>query len=44
VKDSVKQVYLVHGEQAPASALIQKLAEAGMRRVSYPDQGMSVEI
>jgi hypothetical protein len=44
VKDSVKQVFLVHGEQTPASALMQKLAEAGMKRVTYPEQGYSVEI
>jgi metallo-beta-lactamase family protein len=44
VKDSVKQVYLVHGEQAPASALMQKLAQVGMDKVTYPEQGYSVEI
>jgi metallo-beta-lactamase family protein len=44
VKGSVKDVYLVHGEQDAASALTQKLAEAGMQRVHYPEQGYSVEI
>jgi metallo-beta-lactamase family protein len=44
VKDSARQVFLVHGEQKAADTLTQKLAEAGMGRVSYPEQGFSVEI
>lgn len=44
VKDSAKQVFLVHGEPDPAGALTKKLAEAGMGQVSYPEQGYSVEI
>ena len=43
-KDTVRDVFLVHGEQDAASALIQKLAEAGMQQVRYPEQGLSVEI
>jgi metallo-beta-lactamase family protein len=44
VKGSTKQIFLVHGEPAPAVALTEKLAEAGMGRVGYPEQGVSVEI
>ena len=44
VKETAKEVFLVHGEQAPADALTQKLAEAGMRQISYPDYRESVEI
>ena len=44
VKDSAKQVFLVHGEPDPAGALTEKLAEAGMGQIAYPEQGFSVEI
>jgi len=44
VKETAKEVFLVHGEQAPADALTQKLAEAGMRQISYPDYRETVEI
>ena len=37
VKDSAQRVFLVHGEQAPAQALTQRLAERGMNQVHYPD-------
>jgi metallo-beta-lactamase family protein len=43
VKPSVKQVFLVHGEERGASALMEKLAEKGMRNVSYPEPGVTVE-
>jgi metallo-beta-lactamase family protein len=44
VKDTAKQVFLVHGEPTPAGALTEKLAEAGMGQIAYPEQGFSVEI
>jgi metallo-beta-lactamase family protein len=44
LKGQVKDVFLVHGEADAAGALTQKLSEAGMGRVTYPEQGFSVEI
>ena len=44
VKGSVKDIFLVHGEEQPAAALTQMLAESGMSRVHYPEQGWSMEI
>jgi metallo-beta-lactamase family protein len=44
VKDSARQVFLIHGEAAPAEALTAKLVEAGMEKPFYPEQGMSVEL
>ncbi|MCL5611557.1 MAG: MBL fold metallo-hydrolase, partial [Chloroflexi bacterium] len=44
VKGQVKQVFLVHGEQTPAMALKEKLAEQSMREVYYPEMHSSVEI
>ena len=44
VKDSARQVFLIHGEAAPAEALTAKLVEAGMEKLFYPEQGMSVEL
>jgi hypothetical protein len=44
VKDSVKQLYLVHGEAGPAEALSEKLVEAGMDKPIYPTWQESVEI
>lgn len=37
VKDTVKEVFLVHGEAQPAAALTQKLHEASIARVHYPE-------
>jgi len=44
VKDSVKKVFLVHGEEMPAMALSQKLLERNMREVYYPELHASEEI
>jgi metallo-beta-lactamase family protein len=37
--NGLKQIYLVHGEEAPAQILTEKLAEAGITLVRYPDRG-----
>jgi metallo-beta-lactamase family protein len=44
VKDSVKKIFLVHGEAMPASALMEKLNEQNMREVYYPELHSSAEI
>jgi metallo-beta-lactamase family protein len=44
VKQTVKKVFLVHGEETPAAALTQKLMERDMREVYYPELHSSVEI
>jgi metallo-beta-lactamase family protein len=36
VRGTAKAVYLVHGESKPAGMLMEKLAEAGLKRVFYP--------
>jgi len=36
VKDSVKKVFLVHGDQVPAKTLMQKLKDHKFREVHYP--------
>jgi metallo-beta-lactamase family protein len=43
-KGTVKKIFLVHGEERPAKALMGKLKEAGLGEVVYPERGMSVEI
>lgn len=44
VKSQVKKVFLVHGEQNPATTLMGKLNEQGIREVYYPEMHSSVEI
>lgn len=44
VRDTVKGVYLVHGEPKPAEMLRGLLKERGMRQVHYPSLHESVEI
>ena len=44
VKDQVKKVFLVHGEEKSAMALKGKLAEDGLSQVYYPELHSSVEI
>jgi len=44
VKDQVKKIFLVHGEELPAMALKAKLAEHGLTEVYYPELHSSVEI
>jgi len=44
VKGTVKKVFLVHAEEMPASALMEKLKEQNMREVYYPDLHSSAEM
>jgi metallo-beta-lactamase family protein len=44
VKESVKAVYLVHGEAGPAGTLQGLLKERGMRQVHYPGLHEGVDI
>ena len=44
VKDQVKKVFLVHGEEKSAMVLKEKLDEKGLLQVYYPDLHTSVEI
>ena len=44
VKDQVKKVFLVHGEEKPAMALREKLAEKGLSQVYYPELHSMAEI
>jgi metallo-beta-lactamase family protein len=41
---TVKEIFLVHGEQKPAQELTAKLKERGLRHISYPALYSSVEI
>lgn len=43
-KKTAKKVFLVHGEERPAAALMEKLTERNMREVYYPELHSSVEI
>ena len=44
VKDTVKKIFLVHGEATPAAALTEKLKAQNMYEVYYPELHSSVEI
>ncbi|MBU4226029.1 MAG: MBL fold metallo-hydrolase [Chloroflexi bacterium] len=44
VKDQARQVFLVHGEERAATALMERLAERGLKQTVYPDWHESVEI
>jgi metallo-beta-lactamase family protein len=44
IQQHVKKVFLIHGEQDAADALTQKLKEASLREVYYPDLHSSVEL
>jgi metallo-beta-lactamase family protein len=44
VKDHARQVFLVHGEERAATALMERLAERGLKQTVYPDWHESVEI
>jgi metallo-beta-lactamase family protein len=43
-RDTVRKVFLVHGEEKPASLFTEKLAERNMHEVYYPELHSSVEI
>jgi metallo-beta-lactamase family protein len=44
VKDTVRRIYLVHGEDKPARILQEKLHDSGLYRVYYPELHASVEL
>jgi len=44
VKNQVRKVFLVHGEQQPATTLMGKLKDQGIREVYYPELHSSVEL
>ncbi len=44
VKDQVKRVFLVHGEERGANGLIEALGEKGMHDVSFPEKGSLAEL
>ncbi|MEP7137889.1 MAG: MBL fold metallo-hydrolase [Chloroflexota bacterium] len=44
VKDSVKKIFLVHGEEKQAGILTEKLQEKNLREIYYPELHSSVEI
>lgn len=43
-RDTLQQLFLVHGEEAAAQALQTRLSELGIEQVVYPDLHQSVEI
>lgn len=43
-QDTLKKVFLVHGEPRGAEPLMEKLRQAGIREVHYPEPGTSVEL
>jgi len=43
-QDTLKKVFLVHGEPRGAEPLMEKLREAGIQDVQYPEQGEGFEI
>lgn len=43
-RDTLKGIFLVHGEEQAARTLQGKLKEAGMERVHYPELGEEVEL
>jgi metallo-beta-lactamase family protein len=43
-RGSVKQIFLVHGEDKPAAALMELLGEDELKQVSYPALHSSVEV
>ena len=44
IKQAVKKVFLIHGEQEPATALTEKLKEQSIRDVYYPALHSNVEL
>jgi len=44
IRDTVKRIFLVHGEATPAAALTEKLKAQNMHEVYYPELHSSVEI
>jgi metallo-beta-lactamase family protein len=44
IKQSVKKIFLIHGEQGPAQALTAKLKDQSIREVHYPALHSSVDL
>ena len=44
LKGKVKKIFLVHGEEAPARALQEKLAEQNLPPAAYPQLGQTAEL
>ena len=44
VKDTVRQIFLVHSDPPVEGVFVQKMAEAGLRNISYPEPMQEVEI
>lgn len=42
-QNGLKEIFLVHGEEQPASALMEKMQASGISMVSYPEHGDVVE-
>ena len=42
--NGLKQIFLIHGEEAPAAILMDKMNEQGITSVRYPERGTLVEI
>jgi metallo-beta-lactamase family protein len=42
--NGLKQIFLIHGEEAPAAILMDKLNELGISSVRYPERGALVEV
>lgn len=44
VKGRVKGIFLVHGEEKPAAALMELLAESGIDQVAFPELGTEFQV
>jgi metallo-beta-lactamase family protein len=44
VKDRVKDIFLVHGEEGPATALTELFSQNGLDRVHFPELGSEFEV
>ena len=44
IKDRVKGIFLVHGEARSAESLTEKMMEAGLDNIHFPERGESVEL
>jgi len=43
-RNGLKHIYLVHGDEGPAAALMDKMKERGITNVSFPERGDVAEI
>ncbi len=43
-RDTLKRLFLVHGEPQAAAALQSKLEQAGLKNITYPDRGKSIPV